>query len=178
MRVSCALRVCVALLVVVPAGALAAGLEDFEGTWVRVDREREDAARYAEIDRVTEGMSFVFRGFARGVMRRRMRPIERWIVARGAEAVSIRTDAGVEFPLDGRPHPGGQDQQVTSTFTGDGEIQQSWRHGEESHGTTVWRLDETGSRLVLSDRVHDSHFARPVEYSTTYERADAGLSRR
>ena len=173
MRVSCALWVCLALLVVIPARAPASDLADFEGTWVRVDREREDAARYAEIDRVTEEMSFVFRGFARGVMRRRMRPIERWVVARGAEAVSIRTDSGAEYPLDGRPHAGMEDQQVTSLFTDEGEIHQSWRHGEESHGTAVWRLDEAGGRLVVSDRVLDSHFERPIEYSTTYERLDA-----
>jgi len=173
MRLFCARWACIALLVAIPARAPASDLEDFEGTWVRVDREREDAARYEEIDRVTEGMSFVFRGFARGVMRRRMRPVERYVVARSAEVASIRADSGAEYPLDGRPHAGKEDQQVTSWFTGEGEIEQSWRHGEESHGTTVWRLDETGSRLVASDRVYDPHFERPVEYSTSYERLAA-----
>jgi hypothetical protein len=106
-------------------------------------------------------------------MRRRMRPAERYVIAHSAGVASIRADSGAEYPLDGRPHAGTEEQQVTSRFTGEGEIQQSWRHREESHGTTVLRLDEAGNRLVVSDRVHDSHFARPIGYSTRYERLAA-----
>jgi hypothetical protein len=106
-------------------------------------------------------------------MRRRMRPAERYVIAHSAGVASIRADSGAEYPLDGRPHAGTEEEQVTSRFTAGGEIQQSWRHSEESHGTTVWRLDGAGKRLVVSDRVLDSHFEQPIEYSTSYERVAA-----
>jgi hypothetical protein len=84
-----------------PVSATAAGLDAFTGTWVRAERERDDAARDAMIVRVTEPMSFAFRGFARGVMRKRMVPVERYVIEQGAGAARIRNDKGVEFPLDG-----------------------------------------------------------------------------
>jgi hypothetical protein len=36
---------------------------------------------------------------------------------------------------------------------------------------TIWRLDDDG-RLVVSQRVVDSHFETPLEYSTTYRRLE------
>ena len=51
-----------------------------------IERERDDAARDAAIVRATEPLSFAFRGFARGVMRRRMVPAERYVIEPGASA--------------------------------------------------------------------------------------------
>src|SRR5688572_1312588 len=92
----------VVLLAAAPFGAVASGLGGFAGTWVRAERERDDAARDAMIVRATEPMSFAFRGFARGVMRKRMVPIERYVVEQGAGAPQIRNDKGVVLPLDGQ----------------------------------------------------------------------------
>jgi hypothetical protein len=159
-----------AFLVVVGASA-ASGIGGFEGTWVRDARTRDDAARDAEIVRVTEPMSFAFRGFARGVMRKRMVPAERYVVEQGAEGPAIRNDAGIVFPLDGRRHATAKDHQVTSRLRDGGEIEQSWSQGSDSHGTTTWRLAADGN-LIVSQRVFDSHFASPIEYSTTYRRLE------
>ena len=65
-----------AWLALAPTGAAAGGVDGFIGNWVRTERERDDAARDAMIERVTEPMSFAFRGFARGVMHKRMVPVE------------------------------------------------------------------------------------------------------
>src|SRR5688572_25651874 len=90
---------CAALLVTVPVRAPASGIDGFIGTWVRDTRESDDAARDAVIVRATEPMSFAFRGFARGVMRKRMVPTERYVVEHGAGTAQIRNDRGVVFPL-------------------------------------------------------------------------------
>jgi hypothetical protein len=164
-----ALAVSAVLLAAVPLGATASGFEAFAGTWVRDARERDDAERDAMIVRATEPMSFAFRGFARGVMRRRMVPVERYVVEQGAGVPQIRNDKGVVFPLDGQAHVTGENREVTSRLSERGEIEQSWKEGSDSHGTTVWRLDGDG-RLIVSQRVVDSHFEAPLEYSTTYRR--------
>ena len=156
------------LVAVIPVHALAAGLDGFTGTWERAERERDDAERDAMIVRVTEPMSFAFRGFARGVMRKRMVPVERYVVEQGAGAPQIRNDKGVVLPIDGHPHVTGENREVTSRLSERGEIEQAWKEGD-SHGTTTWRL--AGDRqLIVSQRVFDSHFEAPLEYSTTYQR--------
>src|SRR2546425_12282492 len=161
----------VMLVVGLSLRALASDLNGFAGTWVRDARERDDAARDEVILRATEPMSFAFRGFARGVMRKRMVPVERYVVEPGAGAPQIRNDQGVVFPLDGRAHVTGRDREVTSRVSERGEIEQSWKEGSDSHGTTTWRLAGDG-HLVISQRVIDPHFEAPFEYSTTYRRLE------
>ena len=158
-----------AWLAAVPARADDASPGGLAGTWVRDARERDDAARDAAIVRATEPLSFAFRGIARSVMRSRMVPSERYVIA-GGDAPSIRKpDTGEEMPLDGRRLVTGKDHEVTTRVVAPGEIEQVWKHGPESHGTTRWRL--TGrDRLVISQTVHDSHFEQPIEYSTSYRR--------
>jgi hypothetical protein len=157
-----------AWLALVPIGAAAGGLEGFIGNWVRTERERDDAARDAMIERVTEPMSFAFRGFARGVMHRRMVPVERYVIEQFAGTTRIRNDRGQEFPLDGRAHATDKDREVTSRISESGEIEQVWKEGSDSHGVTTWRIDS--GRLVVSQHVIDSHFEAPLDYSTTYRR--------
>jgi hypothetical protein len=152
----------------VSAGAEAAGLDPFLGNWVRAERDHDDAARDATIVRATEPMSFAFRDVARGVMRRRMVPVERYVVESGAPPV-IRNDKGMVFPLDGRAHPTGEDRECANRLTEAGEIEQSWKEGSDSHGTTIWRIDGEG-HLIVTQRVIDPHFEAPLEYSTTYQR--------
>jgi hypothetical protein len=156
------------VLAVVPVGAAAARLDDFSGTWVRSERERDDAARDAMIVHVTEPMSFAFRGFARRVMRKRMVPVERYVIEQGDTGPHIRNDKGVVVPIDGRPHVTAEDREVTARLSELGEIEQTWKTGD-SHGVTTWRLDPDG-RLVISQHVVDSHFDAPLEFSTTYRR--------
>ena len=159
-----------AWLAAMPLHALATGPDALLGTWVRAEREQDDAARDAMIVRVTEPMSFAFRGFARGVMRKRMVPVEQYVVEQVAETPQIRNDKGVVVPLDGKPHVFDNGREVISRITGPGEIEQTWKEGGDSHGVTSWRLESDG-RLVVSQRVVDSHFEAPIEYSTTYRRA-------
>ena len=151
-----------------PFAAAAADIDAFMGTWVRAERERDDAARDAVIVQVTEPMSFAFRGFARGVMRKRMAPVERYVIETGPGAPQIRNDKGVVLPLDGRPHDTQPDREVTARLSETGEIEQVWKQGD-SHGVSTWRLEADG-RLVISQRIVDSHFEAPLEYSTTYRR--------
>ena len=155
-------------LTALPAAAAASGLDPFLGTWVRAEREQDDAARNAMIVRVTEPMSFAFRGFARRVMRKRMVPVERYVIEQGSVAPQIRNDKGVVLPLDGRPHGTQPDREVTARLSEVGEIEQVWKQGD-SHGVSTWRLEPDG-RLVISQHVVDSHFETPLEYSTTYRR--------
>ena len=155
-------------LAALPAAAVAPGLDPFMGTWVRAERERDDAARDAMIVRVTEPMSFAFRSFARGVMRRRMVPVERYVIERGSVAPQIRNDKGVVLPVDGRAHVTQPDREVTARLSETGEIEQVWKEGD-SHGVSTWRLEGDGT-LVISQHVVDSHFEAPLEYSTTYRR--------
>ncbi|HKA13440.1 MAG TPA: hypothetical protein VKH41_00360 [Myxococcota bacterium] len=157
-----------ALLAAAALRAPAAGLDGMTGTWVRADRERDDAARDAMIVRATEPMSFAFRGVARGVMRTRMVPSEQYVVERGDDALQIRNDKGTVFPIDGRVHSTGKDREVTSRVAEGGVIEQAWKESD-SHGVTTWRLDGQ-KRLVVSQRIVDPHFEAPLEYSTTYQR--------
>jgi hypothetical protein len=163
-----ALGVCAVLLAALPVGAAAAP-GDFVGTWVRDQRERDDTARDETIVRATEPMSFAFRSFARGVMRKRMVPVEQYFVEMGAGTLQIRNDKGVVFPLDDQVRVTGENREVKSRLSERGEIEQEWKEGD-SHGTTTWRLTG-GDRLTVSQRVFDSHFEAPLEYSTTYRRA-------
>jgi len=153
----------------VPIGAAEGGLDRFVGNWVRTERERDDAARDAVIVRATEPMSFAFRDFARGVMRKRMVPVERYVIEQDAGAARIRNDRGQEFPLDARAHVTEQGREVTSRLSETSEIEQVWKEGD-SHGVTTWRIEDDG-RLVVSQHVIDSHFEAPLEYSTAYRRA-------
>ena len=50
-----------------------------------------------------------------------------------------------------------------------GRIEQEWRHGESSHGTTHFRLDAQG-HLTVAITVYDSNFEGPLRYATTYRR--------
>jgi hypothetical protein len=159
------------LAVAVPAPAGEAALDALAGTWVRDQRERDDAARNEAIVRATEPLSFAFRGFARGVMRRRMVPAESYAIEPGGAEPTIRNGTtGVAVPVTGRPHVFEKDHEVTSRIVAAGEIEQVWKHGSESHGITRWRLAPDGDHLVISQRVHDPHFEQPIEYSTTYRR--------
>src|SRR5262249_39931472 len=112
-------------LVALAVRAPASGLDAFTGTWVRAERERDDAARDAMVARAREPMSFAFRGFARGVMRKRMVPSEQYVVEQAAGAPQIRNDKGMVFPIDGREHATGKDHEVTSRLVGSAEIEQS-----------------------------------------------------
>jgi len=168
-RVACA-WVCVAVLVALPARAVASDREAFAGTWVRDERERDDAARDAAIGRATESLWFAIRGLARDVMRSRMAPPERYVIEEDGAAPVIRDDKGVEVAVDGRPHAIGKDHEVASRIVAAREIEQVWKHGSDSHGTTRWRFLEDRNHLVVSHRVHDVHFEQPIEYSTTYRR--------
>jgi hypothetical protein len=158
-------------LAAIAVRAPAADLSAFTGTWVRDDRERDDAARDAMIVRATEPMSFAFRGFARGVMRRRMVPVDQYVIEPGAGVPRIRNDRGGVFRLDGRPQVTGQDREVTSRLTEGGEIEQTWKESADSHGTTTWQLVGAG-QLVITQHVVDPHFDAPLEYSTTYRRVE------
>jgi hypothetical protein len=160
---------CLAPLLVAAVAGAAGEIARFEGVWVRDARESDDTARDAEIVRATEAMSFATRGIARGIMRRRMVPAERYLIEAGPGKPTIRTDAGAVLPLDGRAHAIAIDHEVTSWLADGGEIEQTWREGSESHGTTVWRLDGNG-HLVVRQRVVDPHFPGPIEYATTYRR--------
>jgi hypothetical protein len=157
-------------LAALPTGVAASDLDGFAGTWVRAERERDDSARDAMIVRATEPMSFAFRGMARGVMRKRMVPTERYVIEQGAGVPQIRNDKGKVYPVDGKVHVTDENREVTARLTERGEIEQTWKEGPDSHGTTVWRLTGDG-RLTISQRVYDSHFEAPLEYSTTYRRA-------
>jgi hypothetical protein len=157
------------LCAALPAAAPAAGPDAFVGTWVRVEREQDDAARDAVIVRATEPMSFAFRGFARRVMRKQMVPTERYVVEQVAGVAQIRNDKGVVVPLDGRPHVFDSQREVTSRFTETGWIEQTWKEGPDRYGVTTWKLEPDG-RLVISQRVVDPHFTVPLEFATTYRR--------
>lgn len=151
--------------------------ERFCGTWVRVERERDDAARFAEIDRVTESKSFLFRTLARAVMRQRMKPIDRYEVEYDEGNHWIRSSVDELYPLDGRLHAGVEADAVIS-WVEDGQIRQAWRFGRDSHGTALWRLHPSGSRLTITEQVHDSHFEDAVEFSATYQRLEEVRARR
>jgi hypothetical protein len=159
-----------AALSAMPAPITASELDGFAGTWVRSHRERDDAAREAEIVRVTEAMSFPLRGIARSMMRRRIRPHERYEIGKNGEGAWIRDADGEVTPVDGRPHIEQDGSEVTARFTVEGAIEQSWKH-EESHGVTVWRLADGGDRLVVSETIYNSNFEGPMRYVTTYQRA-------
>ena len=167
----CLLLLLIALGVPSAAAADADALDRYEGAWLRVETERDDAARHAAIDRATESMSFMFRGFARAVMRQRMQPVDEYVVEQSGETGVIRSNLGEEYPLDGQPRGGSEADTVISRVE-NGRIHQSWRHGAESYGDTYWNLGDSGERLVITERVHDAHFDGPIEFSTTYQRVE------
>jgi hypothetical protein len=170
LRIAAWVGLACAACLAVAAPAQEAALGAFAGTWVRDQRERDDAARDAAIARATEPLSAAFRPIARGVMRKRMVPAERYVIEPGA-APSIRNETtGVAVPVNGLPHVIEEDHEVTSRIVAAGEIEQVWKHGE-SHGTTRWRLAPDRDHIVISQRVDDSHFEAPIVYTTTYRRA-------
>jgi hypothetical protein len=156
---------------VTPAFAQQVELGALAGTWVRDQRERDDAARDAAIAAATESFSFSLRGLARTIMRRRMVPPESYVMEAGADAPSIRNGTtGDTVPVNGRPHVFGKDHEVTSRIAAPGEIEQEWKNGD-THGTTRFRLAADGDHIVVAQRLNDPHFDAPIEYSTTYRRA-------
>lgn len=165
--------VALATALVPSAAVAAAGLEAFAGEWVRVEKDRDDAAREAEIERITGQMNPVIGVVARAVMSRRMVPPDRYTIRGDGARGVIRAGSGSTFPVDGEPHTASDADAVTSRITEAGEILQAWRHDEDLHGTTVWRLEDGGRRLVVSARVHGAHFADVIRYRTTYQRLEA-----
>jgi hypothetical protein len=118
-------------------------------------------------------------------MRRRMVPAEGYTIEpaslaqraegerspSGADSPSIRNETtGVAVPVNGITQVFEKGHEVTTRIVAAGEIEQVWKR-EGSHGTTRWRLAPDGDHMVISQRVHDSHFEAPIEYSTTYRRA-------
>ncbi len=132
-----------------------ADLSRYEGTWMRVDREVEDAARSAEIERVTANLPFVARGAVRLLMRRKrkMLPPERCRITAEDGVLAIQDDDQVasRFILDGEQRPGGEDLLVRSWLEA-GVVKQSWRQGADTDGSTVWRLPDGGAVLKVERR--------------------------
>ncbi len=147
------------LALATPSPALAdlRELERFRGTWVRVERERDDAARFAEIDRVTDSKSLLFRTLARAVMRRRTKPVDHYEVEYDGGIHWIRSNIGELYPLDGRPRAGAEADAVIS-WVEDGQIhpvlalrpRQPWDCGLASRPFGIPAHDHrAGARLAL-----------------------------
>jgi hypothetical protein len=154
-----------------------ASLAAFAGHWVRTEVERDDAARNAEIARVTEPMNFVTRSFARSLMRRRMQPETERVLTLATNALRVRVD-GEERPAlqpDGRLRATDAGE-VTDRWLSDGRIEHTWsRGGDEGHGVVVWEVTEDGA-LVAHVVVMNPHYEGAMKYTTTYRRAgDAPL---
>ena len=163
------------------AAAAASGPEDlapqlraYTGVWVRSDRQRDDLARAAEIDRATQGLPLLVRGIARVVIRRSMRPPERYVIRVDGEGLQIAADDDPEAVF--RPGPeaaevASGDETVTTRIAA-GVPEKAWRHGENTHGSTRWRLlaGDDDEILTVEEEVHDRRMGVPLDIRTRYRR--------
>jgi hypothetical protein len=163
----------------VPEGA-AADLGAYEGLWLRVESEAEERALVSSIERTLTTVPRLLRALASGVMRRQIRPDDRYefVVADGSLWLATDGDSRHPLPLDGQPRErrdfDGNTMTVTSQIAEGGALETSWKRGD-SHGTSVYRLAGDGSTLVVEKTIASPHFEVPVEFRHTYRRS-AGVS--
>jgi hypothetical protein len=157
----------VALLAVAIAapGRAASSLAGFHGAWVRVNREADDEAREAALLQATESMSFMTRGATRLVLRRSMAPADRCEIRVEGSQVTVEREGGptTTFDLD-RPEEG-----ITVAFE-EGVLRRDWLHGEQTRGTTWWRISADGERLLVRRIIRNETVGNPTDYTTTYLR--------
>jgi hypothetical protein len=141
----------------------ARSLEDFDGSWVRAERESDDAAREQALLEATEAMSFVLRGPTRLYMRRAMVPADRYVFEVDGRRLSIDRQPGEKTAVDlDAPVEG-----ATITFE-QGVLRRDWTFDESTRGTTTWTLSEDGSRLAVRRRIRNAMLGGPAVYTTHY----------
>ena len=167
------------LLASTTASAEAFEPERITGVWIRSQRSEDDARRRAAIEEITQPMSFFIRGLARTVMKRSIRPAERYVIRAADIGLSIRAeDEAPETALLNGELDSDPDATVRSRPLADGFVQTWQARREESRdedvnrGTTTWRLDANDELLRVTVTVHDERFPHPLRYTTTYRRSD------
>jgi hypothetical protein len=167
---------CAALLLAAAAwsdSAAPADLAQFEGEWTRSAREQNDTDRAAVIDRSMEHMPFWARGFASALMRASISPPERYTILVTPTGLSISDDDDEPVPALFGTNPDAADDVRVMARISDETLQQHWRNGEHSYGTTLWTVTEA-RELVVSVEAYDTRLRdadgglRAIRYATIY----------
>ncbi len=150
------------LLNAAPALASPCSPTDLSGSWQRSHRSEDDAARDAEIERVTTSMNLVVRGIARTIMKRSMQAADRIEIGVTQDELRVRRDDDEsEIPLGAN---------ISIHTTRDTcSIAETWAN-DASYGTTEWRLSRDRTRLTVHHIVHDPHFDSTLNYASRYRR--------
>jgi hypothetical protein len=152
----------------------------FEGLWLRIQSEEEEQALLSSIERTLSSIPGLLRGLASGVMRRQIRPADRYEFAVEGGELFVATNGHRRRPLhlDGQPRErrdgDGTPVTVTSQIAADGSLETRWQR-KDSHGSETYRLGEDGSTLVVEEVIASPHFDVPVEFRSTFRRS-AGVS--
>ena len=149
----------------VAAPATACKPDDLSGSWQRVHASEDDTARKDAIETVTTEMNFVVRGIARTIINRSTNPDKRMEISLDRREIRVRApDRMSLIPL--------HDNVRVSDADGACTIAEHWVR-DESHGSTMWILNQDRSELTLRYIVHDPNLGDALTYSNRYQRREA-----
>jgi hypothetical protein len=168
---------CLALLVLIPAVALAAEPGDYVGSFEIVSVADAEKARDEGIEAVAQGFSVI----ARGIVRKKLREAATvWTTLAfdwDGERMTIRSDAnpvGTTTPLDRSV------SSHTSARTGQSFQLSRWMEGGDLRALGVgdggeqgfrWKLVDEGRGLELTVTTANSRLPQPLVYTLTYKRS-------
>lgn len=148
----------------VAAPATACKPNDLSGSWQRIHASEDDIARKDAIETVTTEMNFIIRGIARTIINRSTNPDEWMEISLDGREIQVRTPDGMSLiPL--------RDNIRVSDDDGACAIAEHWAR-DESHGSTMWILNQDRSELTLRYVVHDPNLGNALTYANRYQRRD------
>ena len=152
----------------------------FDGNWERIDQARDDESRVAAIDRAVDGISWLMRGIAGGVLRRSTRPpSEIKFVWDGSELQELARDKE-----DSRLRPIRLDGNARLAQDDSGEVSLSWHPApqgmrlyweqHQAHGSNVYWVDEAGDVLIVEHTIQITAISNvePIVYQSHFMRRE------
>ena len=157
-------------------------LAAFDGQWERIDNPRDEEGRIASIGRAVDDMSWLMRGMARSMLRRRARPPSEIQFVWDGSGLSHRDggrEAGDPRPvqLDGEPWriEHGKNGAVSLSWHSapDGMLERWEQH--QAHGNNVYRVDRDGDVLVVEHTIQITALSniKPIIYRSHFARRGA-----
>lgn len=151
----------------------------YAGEYLFVGGNTERAGVPAAVERSVDGMFFIARGIAYDRLLKSSEICTRYAFDLGAENISVAGSCRTPdvSPADGREvdhhTKQGEASKLSQRFV-DQTLVQDFR-GDEGARKVVWTLLADGDTLQVQVVISSKHLPRPVEYSLTYRRKDAGV---
>lgn len=161
----------VAVTLFASASLGAAGAESLSGTWTYAGGEAEEKARFAAIDKATDGLNGFIKGKARGKLKERTAPPKAMTIQiegsqltlSGAGNKSLSLEMGAA-PIEIKGDKG--KAKVSAKAIPDGFVLVN--QGEKGGMTTTYKL--AGEALVANVKMTGERLKSPLDYRLSFKR--------